>query len=652
MRHQRIFVCLGLLLILLVMGNFARAQDLSEYSFCIDPGHGGSEPGAIGPTGLTEKEINLTTSFYFRDSLEAAGATVYMTRVDDISLSLSARTNLANTMAVDRCLSIHHNASPTSSANYTGVHIYLDTPEIDKHMASKIVTRLDEVLNIGVVSTNCGTRGVRANNFHMVRETNMPSTLSEISFISNPAEELRLRDSTYLNTNATAHFIGLAEHMETSPDPPPPTLEIPELISVLNDSTGTQAVISWWRHSVETMLGYRLYRSMDGTNWGAPILFEDTLTPEDTTVTIDSLEIDQVYYFKMIALDTTYDAHESDFSNTYCLKTTPTRPPVLIVDGFDRRSSWLTPGHPFAGWNGRSLDKLDILFETCSNDAAGQEVDLVNYDALIWILGDEGTSDETFDIREQDNVRSYLENGGKLFVSGSEIGYDLDRGTSGDKAFYNDYLKASYVGDDAGDYTVTGLAVTIFESLAFSYGQTYEEDYPDYINASGGSIVCLDYTASRHAGVQYQGTFGSGAAEGKVVNIAFPWETIGSEGARDQIMSRVMNFFGYQTGVVQELADGSTVPGEFRLYQNYPNPFNPSTDSRYRIPSTARVTVRIFNVRGQTVRTLLNEKQLAGWYTLRWDGRDDHGTSVASGTYFCQVGTGPHLATRKMALIR
>ncbi|MFC1682581.1 N-acetylmuramoyl-L-alanine amidase [Candidatus Zixiibacteriota bacterium] len=652
MQSKRLLAPLGALLVVILFGGPAPAQDLTEYSFCVDPGHGGEDPGAIGPTGLTEKEVNLTTSLDFRDSLVVHGATVYITREEDVYLSLSARTNLANAMAVDRCLSIHHNASPTSSANYTGVHIYLDTPEIDKHMASKIVTRLDQVLNIGVVSTNCGTRGVRANNFHMVRETNMPSSLSEISFISNPAEELRLRDSTYLNTNATAHFIGLAEHMETSPDPPPPTLEIPELISVLNDSTGTQAVISWWRHPVETMLGYRLYRSMDGINWGAPILYEDALTPDDTTVTIDSLETDQVYYFRMIALDTTYDAHESDFSNMYCLKTTASRPPVLIVDGFDRRSSWLTPGHPFASLNGYALDKLDILFETCSNDAAGQEVDLINYDALIWILGDEGTTDETFDIREQDIVKTYLENGGKLFVTGSEIGYDLDRGTSGDKAFYNDYLKASYVGDDSGDYTVTGLAGTIFESLSFSYGQTYQEDYPDYINASGGSIICLDYTASRHAGVQYQGTFGSGTAEGKVVNIAFPWETIGSEGARDEIMSRVMNFFGYQTGVAQELTDGPSVPGEFRLLQNYPNPFNPSTEISYRIPETAQVNISIFNVRGQRVRTLLREKQPAGFYTLRWDGRDEGGHMVASGIYFCQLQAGSQRATMRMSMIR
>jgi N-acetylmuramoyl-L-alanine amidase len=652
MRQMTLTIALGALLMVALLSGPALGQDLSEYSFCVDPGHGGSEYGAVGPTGLTEKEINLTTSLFFRDSLEAHGATVYMTRVEDITLSLAARSALANEMAVDRCLSIHHNASTNQSANYTGVHVYLDTPEIDLHLASNIVARLDSILNIGVVSTNCGTWGVHADNFHMVREPNMPCTLSEISFISNPAEETRLRDSAYLNANATAHFEGLAHHMETSPEPPPPTLQIPEIISVLAESTGTGAEVTWFRHPEETVLGYRLFQSLDNLNWGSAIIMEDSLAREDTTVTLSGLEPDQIYYYKLQAVDTTYLAPESDYSNTYCLRTTASWPQVLIVDGFDRRSSWQTPGHPFAGWNGRSLDKLGITFETCSNEAAGEILDLADYQAVIWILGDEGTTDETFDLREQELVKTYLENGGQLFVTGSEVGYDLDRGTSGDRDFYNNYLKADYVGDDSGDYTVTGLTGSIFEGLSFSYGQTYEEDYPDYINPYGGSTICLDYSSSKHAGVQYQGTFGSGTAEGRLVHMAFPWETIGSEGARDQIMSRTMGFFGYPTGVPQELAQDPAVPRDFRLYQNYPNPFNPSTTISYRIPEAGVVSLDIFNIWGQTVRHLVGGMQAAGSYRIIWDGRDEAGRPVASSIYFYRLRAGIRMETRKMTLIR
>jgi len=639
-------------LVTAVSAGPACAQDLSEYSFCVDPGHGGSEYGAVGPTGLTEKEINLTTSFFFRDSLVAHGASVYMTREEDITLSLAARSSLANAMAVDRCLSIHHNASTSQYANYTGVHVYVDTPEIDLHLASNIVARLDSVLDIGVVSTNCGTWGVHSDNFHMVREPNMPSCLSEISFISNPAEETRLRDSTYLNINATAHFEGLAHHMATSPEPPPPTLAIPEIISVLGDSTGAAAELIWFRHPQETVLGYRLFQSLDNFNWGSAIIMEDSLAREDTTITLSGLDIDQIYYFKLQAVDTTYLAPQSDYSNTYCLRTTASWPQALIVDGFDRRSSWQTPGHPFAGWNGRSLDKLSITFETCSNEAAGEVMDLADYQSVIWILGDEGTADETFDLREQELVKAYLEGGGQLFVTGSEIGYDLDRGTSGDQDFYNNYLKADYVGDDANDYTVTGVAGTIFQGLSFSYGQTYEEDYPDYINPYGGSTVCLDYSSSKHAGVQYEGVFGSGSTEGKLVHLGFPWETIGSEGSRDQIMSRTMGFFGYPTGVEDGPGDGPMIPGAFRLSQNYPNPFNPSTTIAYRIPRTGPVSLDIYNIRGQTVRHLVDRVQPAGVHHVVWNGRDDDGHPAASGIYFCRLQAGARMVIKKMALVR
>jgi hypothetical protein len=320
-------------------------------------------------------------------------------------------------------------------------------------------------------------------------------------------------------------------------------LDVPEMHSVIGDSTNTRAEVTWFKHPTETVLGYRLYQSVDDNNWGPPIIMEDSLSREDTTVTIESLDNKQLYYFKLLAVDTTYQVPESDFSNTYCLRTTVGHSQVLIVDGFDRRSSWQTPGHPFAGWNGCSLDKLDISFEACCNEVVGNELSLNDYDAIIWILGDEGTTDETFDLREQELVKAYLEGGGQLFVTGSEIGYDLARGTSGDREFYNNYLKANYIGDDSNDYTVTGLAGTIFEGLSFSYGQTYEEDYPDYINAYGGSVVCLDYNATQHAGVQYSGVFGSGVFDGQLVYIAFPWETIGSETSRDQIMTEVMTFF-------------------------------------------------------------------------------------------------------------
>ena len=76
------------------------------------------------------------------------------------------------------------------------------------------------------------------------------------------------------------------------------------------------------------------------------------------------------------------------------------------------------------------------------------------------------------------------------------------------------------------------------------------------------------------------------------------------------------------------------LPVEFRLSPNYPNPFNAETNIRYTLPEEAHVTLRIFNIKGQLVRTLVNEIEQAGFKDVRWLGKDSSGPDVSSGMYF------------------
>ncbi len=98
------------------------------------------------------------------------------------------------------------------------------------------------------------------------------------------------------------------------------------------------------------------------------------------------------------------------------------------------------------------------------------------------------------------------------------------------------------------------------------------------------------------------------------------------------------------------------VPGEFTLQQNYPNPFNPSTIIRFsisRVDQGGRVSLRIFNVLGQEVRTLLdNAPAQAGTYELTWDGRDDSGRVLASGVYLYQLTVGSVSQTKRMVFMQ
>lgn len=93
-------------------------------------------------------------------------------------------------------------------------------------------------------------------------------------------------------------------------------------------------------------------------------------------------------------------------------------------------------------------------------------------------------------------------------------------------------------------------------------------------------------------------------------------------------------------------------PKSFSVSQNYPNPFNPTTVIEYSIPVTSRVSVRIYNILGQVVRTLVDENKLAGTYSVIWDGTNNSGKPVTSGVYFYLVKTDDFKETKKMTLIR
>jgi len=96
---------------------------------------------------------------------------------------------------------------------------------------------------------------------------------------------------------------------------------------------------------------------------------------------------------------------------------------------------------------------------------------------------------------------------------------------------------------------------------------------------------------------------------------------------------------------------GSQVPESFDLSQNYPNPFNPQTSIKYQLAQSADVTLKIFNLLGQEVRTLVNKAQAAGVYTAVWDGKDDFGRQVSSGFYIYRLEAGEKLKVSKRMLL-
>lgn len=106
---------------------------------------------------------------------------------------------------------------------------------------------------------------------------------------------------------------------------------------------------------------------------------------------------------------------------------------------------------------------------------------------------------------------------------------------------------------------------------------------------------------------------------------------------------------------VTDVDDDGTgaLPEVFALYQNYPNPFNPQTTIKYQLPQTSQVTLKIFNILGQEVRTLVKKQQPAGTHSVQWDGQDNLGRQASSGIYIFQINAGDAFKmSRRMLLLK
>ncbi|MEW6686705.1 MAG: FlgD immunoglobulin-like domain containing protein, partial [Candidatus Edwardsbacteria bacterium] len=116
---------------------------------------------------------------------------------------------------------------------------------------------------------------------------------------------------------------------------------------------------------------------------------------------------------------------------------------------------------------------------------------------------------------------------------------------------------------------------------------------------------------------------------------------------------------GSEEFVLNQLKGIRGIPKETLLGQNYPNPFSSQTAIRYSLsaishePSAiSHTTLKIYNIAGQLVKTLVNEPQNPGYYAVRWDGKDEAGKKVSAGVYFYRLTAGNFTATRKMVLLQ
>ncbi len=392
------------------------------------------------------------------------------------------------------------------------------------------------------------------------------ATILEVAFHDDAQDAANLRNGKVRDAVARSTVQGIITFLSdatTFPGTQVPLLfapDPPEQVRATHDGAGN-IVLSWVPGpalpadpaSGHAATGYKIYRSSNGYGFGQAVDVGNV-----TTASLNTIAGGVTTYLRVAA----YNAGgESMPSETLAVRRpTSGHSSVLVVNGFDRVSRQLNPiqqipagqferqiprrinSFDYIVQHAAALDAAGISFDSASNEAVSAgTVALNGYGAVVWILGRESTADETFSATEQALVTSYLNAGGSLFLTGTEIGYDLVA-QNGGVSFFQSTLKAAYIGDDAGTFSAIGNAGCLagLGGVAFdtASGAPYVASYPDRIAPQAGAQSIMAYSggAGGTAAIQYE----SGLY--RVVMFGFPFECIGSSAIRADVMARVMDF--------------------------------------------------------------------------------------------------------------
>ena len=196
-------------------GKFRVDGGIAGKIITLDAGHGGSDPGAIGPSGLKEKEITLAIARLLEEELEKKGAKVFMTRTRDVDVygpnasdvqELQARVNVGERNNSDIFVSLHINSSVNKNVGGFSTYYFPKTAN-DLRLAQAVQKQL--TANFGVADM-----GVRQANFYVIKRISMPAVLLEMCFISNPEEEKLMQGKWFQKKAAKMVAEGLEKYFK------------------------------------------------------------------------------------------------------------------------------------------------------------------------------------------------------------------------------------------------------------------------------------------------------------------------------------------------------------------------------------------------------------------------------------------------------
>lgn len=428
--------------------------------------------------------------------------------------------------------------------------------------------------------SNWADRGVKTANFGELRELRqMPGTLLELGFHDHTGDAADLRNPEFRRLAARAVYKGILKFFHHRDGTPLVFLpEEPTRVAARNLGSGN-IHISWappvsggvFGHPAT---GYRVYVSENGRG------FANGIAVTDTTYVFKG-KPDKTYFFKISAVNAGGESFASGVVAAHTPATKKGKASYLLVDGFDRldASAMLLKNESSALGNVRRmvLDKMnsydymvehgkglagcELSFDGVQNEVViAGGIDLKKYFAVDWFAGEESTAHRTLDSTEKQVLKNYLDNGGRLLISGAEIGWDIGRAASpnADLDFYSQYLKAVYVADDANTYDFTGDTI-FFNGGSGTFGNgfngQYDVDFADVLDTTNGSQTVLKYSSGAGAGLGYKGKF-------RVLYFGFPIEAIVNDTVRNNLICESARFLASKDSILGfVLAGWPTGPG-------------------------------------------------------------------------------------------